>query len=274
MIEAVLNIEVTTLQVSAPERKGKGNGRTSRIPADDQHRPARLLYATILERPRRENQYGSTRWEASSVTTTHPPSQVFRRHMWSLGLTQSCSGAQAEGISVVSTSRLEAIENQRNLLPAAFTLASHQSEPGSIPGRVNGFSHVGIVRDDYAGRWAFSGIPPPLRPHSGATPYSLPSTSSALKTSVLGDRVLDSSPGLDTDESLQFTSFVRLYCTASALEMRVYRHEGATGADWLACPHPIKTNWAQSSAGSPDFRVRESYQKMSLVGGSFRRSPA
>ncbi|KAJ8880395.1 hypothetical protein PR048_016864 [Dryococelus australis] len=37
-------------------------------------------------------------------------------------------------------------------------LSSHQGEPGSIPGRVNpGFSQVGIVPYDAAGRWVFSG---------------------------------------------------------------------------------------------------------------------
>ncbi|KAJ8888581.1 hypothetical protein PR048_008073 [Dryococelus australis] len=66
-------------------------------------------------------------------------------------------------------------------------LTSRQGEPGSIPGQVTpGFSHVGIVPDDAAGRRVFSGIsrfPPPL--HSGATHYSPQSFSSALKTSVL-----------------------------------------------------------------------------------------
>ncbi|KAJ8890882.1 hypothetical protein PR048_010391 [Dryococelus australis] len=65
------------------------------------------------------------------------------------------------------------------------TLGSHQCESGSIPGRVTGFSQVGIVPDDAVGLWVFSGIsrPPPL--HSSATPYSLQSPSSALKTSLL-----------------------------------------------------------------------------------------
>ncbi|KAJ8885985.1 hypothetical protein PR048_012191 [Dryococelus australis] len=60
-------------------------------------------------------------------------------------------------------------------------LAYHQGEPRSIPGRVTpGFSHVGIVPDDTAGRRVFSGIS--LSP---AVPYSLQSPSSALKTSLL-----------------------------------------------------------------------------------------
>ncbi|KAJ8870887.1 hypothetical protein PR048_027188 [Dryococelus australis] len=38
-------------------------------------------------------------------------------------------------------------------------LASHQGEPGSIPGQATTeFSQVGIVPDDAAGRWVFSGI--------------------------------------------------------------------------------------------------------------------
>ncbi|KAJ8866088.1 hypothetical protein PR048_033612, partial [Dryococelus australis] len=69
---------------------------------------------------------------------------------------------------------------------ANSTLASHQGEPGSIPGRATGFSQVGIAPDDTAGRRVYSGIPrfpPPL--HYGAAPYSLQSPSSALKTSLL-----------------------------------------------------------------------------------------
>ncbi|KAJ8870249.1 hypothetical protein PR048_029270 [Dryococelus australis] len=53
------------------------------------------------------------------------------------------------------------------------------------PGR-SGFSHVGTVPDDAVDRRVYSGIsrsPPPL--HSGAAPYSPPSPSSALKTSLL-----------------------------------------------------------------------------------------
>ncbi|KAJ8893874.1 hypothetical protein PR048_006475 [Dryococelus australis] len=55
-------------------------------------------------------------------------------------------------------------------------LASHQGEPGSIPGEVAlGFSHVGIVPDDGRCRWSASFLgdllfPPPS--HSGAALYS------------------------------------------------------------------------------------------------------
>ncbi|KAJ8873293.1 hypothetical protein PR048_026927 [Dryococelus australis] len=65
---------------------------------------------------------------------------------------------------------------------AISTLPSHhQGELGAIPGRVTKFSQVGIVPDDAVGRRVFSGIshfPRPFIP-------SLPSPSSALKTSLL-----------------------------------------------------------------------------------------
>ncbi|KAJ8888768.1 hypothetical protein PR048_008260 [Dryococelus australis] len=63
---------------------------------------------------------------------------------------------------------------ERNTLPGAPTAtmtsccrssrASHQGKPGSIPGRVTEFSHVGIVPDNAFGRRVFSGISrfPPL----------------------------------------------------------------------------------------------------------------
>ncbi|KAJ8880577.1 hypothetical protein PR048_017047 [Dryococelus australis] len=65
------------------------------------------------------------------------------------------------------------------------SLASHQGELGSIPGRVTGFSQVGIVSDDAVGRRFFSGIsrfprpfiPTPLHIHFNRPP-------SALKTSL------------------------------------------------------------------------------------------
>ncbi|KAJ8870619.1 hypothetical protein PR048_029642 [Dryococelus australis] len=60
------------------------------------------------------------------------------------------------------------------LLAAVILLASHQGEPGSITGLVTpGFSEVGIVPDNAAGRRVFSGIsrfPPAL--HSSNTPDS------------------------------------------------------------------------------------------------------
>ncbi|KAJ8876488.1 hypothetical protein PR048_020933 [Dryococelus australis] len=61
-------------------------------------------------------------------------------------------------------------------------LASHQGEPGSIPGQVNEFPHVGIVPDDSDNRGSFP-FPPPF--HSDAAPYSPQSPPSTLNTSLL-----------------------------------------------------------------------------------------
>ncbi|KAJ8866691.1 hypothetical protein PR048_032552 [Dryococelus australis] len=49
-------------------------------------------------------------------------------------------------------------ETRRQNQHVPTTLASHQGEQGSIPGRVTGFSQVGIVTDDAVGRRVFSGI--------------------------------------------------------------------------------------------------------------------
>ncbi|KAJ8888690.1 hypothetical protein PR048_008182 [Dryococelus australis] len=66
---------------------------------------------------------------------------------------------------------------------AVRVLASHQGEPGSIPGGA-GFSHVGIVADDAADQRVFSGITHFPRPFIPAPLHThLVSPSSALKTS-------------------------------------------------------------------------------------------
>ncbi|KAJ8897257.1 hypothetical protein PR048_002603 [Dryococelus australis] len=70
---------------------------------------------------------------------------------------------------------------------AVSPLASHQGEPGSIPGGiVPRFSRVGIVPDDAVGRRVFSGISRSPRPCIPTVLYThLASSSSALKTSIL-----------------------------------------------------------------------------------------
>ncbi|KAJ8873696.1 hypothetical protein PR048_024528 [Dryococelus australis] len=66
-------------------------------------------------------------------------------------------------------------------------LASHQGEPGSIPGRLTrGLSHVVVVPDDAAGRRVFSGVSrfvPPF--HSGAAPHSPQSHPRRLSSQLL-----------------------------------------------------------------------------------------
>ncbi|KAJ8874454.1 hypothetical protein PR048_025303 [Dryococelus australis] len=103
----------------------------------------------------------------------------------------SCSG---KGYSPHVDGRPRARRGEARRRPHIFMyllciilLASHEGEPGSIPGRVTpGFSQLGIMLDDAAGRRVFSGIfrfpcpfiPVLLHPH-------LASPSSALKTSML-----------------------------------------------------------------------------------------
>ncbi|KAJ8870218.1 hypothetical protein PR048_029234 [Dryococelus australis] len=83
--------------------------------------------------------------------------------------TQQCTGAD---ISVQAERYNLKQEQLDNLIPsmpprvrdlvfsrAISTLASHQGEPGSIPGRVTGFSQVGIVPDDAVGRRSSRGSP-------------------------------------------------------------------------------------------------------------------
>ncbi|KAJ8886540.1 hypothetical protein PR048_012751 [Dryococelus australis] len=68
---------------------------------------------------------------------------------------------------------------------AVSSLAFHQGEPGSIPGRVTGFSHVGIVPAMPLVGGFLGDLPFPSPLHSGAAPYSPQSPTSALNTSLL-----------------------------------------------------------------------------------------
>ncbi|KAJ8879375.1 hypothetical protein PR048_019983 [Dryococelus australis] len=79
---------------------------------------------------------------------------------------------------------------------------------GFKPGRVTGFSHVGIMPDDAFGRTGFLGdlsFPPPF--HSGTAPYSPQSPSSALNTSLITElhmiSVLENSVWCKTPTLLQ-----------------------------------------------------------------------
>ncbi|KAJ8880938.1 hypothetical protein PR048_017411 [Dryococelus australis] len=80
--------------------------------------------------------------------------------------------------------------------PSTFLLASHQGEPGSIPSRVTGFSHVGIVPDNAAGGLVFLVISrSPALPAPGIPALLhtyLVSPSSALNTSTLKEAKISS----------------------------------------------------------------------------------
>ncbi|KAJ8870272.1 hypothetical protein PR048_029293 [Dryococelus australis] len=128
-------------------------------------------------------EHGSSWWEAS-VLIAQPP--------WPLSITAlvhlsaasrrrvppPCSNLRRAWSSIV---RADAANSARGRGGSAIsTLAPHQGEPCSIPGRVTGPSPLGI--------WSagFLGNPPfPLPLHSGAAPNSLQSPTSALKTSLL-----------------------------------------------------------------------------------------
>ncbi|KAJ8879826.1 hypothetical protein PR048_020434 [Dryococelus australis] len=84
---------------------------------------------------------------------------------------------------------LQVLEDSRGRVGAddflSFKTYSNQGEPGSIPGLVTGFSHVGIVPQRC--RWSaffLGGLPFPPPFHSGAAPYSPQLPSSALNTSL------------------------------------------------------------------------------------------
>ncbi|KAJ8877615.1 hypothetical protein PR048_022070 [Dryococelus australis] len=91
-------------------------------------------------------------------------------------------------LSYCDNSTIESLRGGRGVVVARL-LAYLQGEPGSIPGRLPpGFSHVGIVWDNAAGRWVFSGIsrfPPPCPCIPALLHIHITSPSSALKTSML-----------------------------------------------------------------------------------------
>ncbi|KAJ8877976.1 hypothetical protein PR048_022439 [Dryococelus australis] len=107
--------------------------------------------------------------------------------MSSLLLNDSSSIPTFSASLVVSTrSILLCISILRNSWIFSCTLASYQGKPGSILGRVTGFSQVGIVPDNAVGSAGLLGdLPFPPSPHSGAAPYLLRSLSSAFKTLLL-----------------------------------------------------------------------------------------
>ncbi|KAJ8874102.1 hypothetical protein PR048_024943 [Dryococelus australis] len=126
------------------------------------------------------------------------------------------------------------------------TRLSHLGEPGSIPdGVTSGFSHVGIMPDDAAGRWVFlvifrfsrSCIPAPLHSH-------ITSSSSVPKISTLySDYHLAAK-----DDKLHFVN-------SGYLKGEILPFTGAAEAEWLDCLPPTKAYRVQSPPESLlDFR--------------------
>ncbi|KAJ8869731.1 hypothetical protein PR048_028739 [Dryococelus australis] len=131
--------------------------------------------------------HGDTRGalEHSRLILSRPTSvaQSVARPASSAGVPGSSPGLYEHdtryNIAFYNTSTRGATVNER-----LGQLASHQGEPGSIPGRVTpGFSHAAIVSDEDAGRRVFSGISHFPRPFTPAQLHTrLVSLPSPLKT--------------------------------------------------------------------------------------------
>ncbi|KAJ8881374.1 hypothetical protein PR048_017855 [Dryococelus australis] len=87
---------------------------------------------------------------------------------------------------------------------AISTLASHQGEPDSIPGRVTGFSQIGIVPDDAIGRRVFSGISRFPRPFITGGKLVCETVSAELNSRSGNIIFTGSSPGVGEHSSLTF----------------------------------------------------------------------
>ncbi|KAJ8866670.1 hypothetical protein PR048_032531 [Dryococelus australis] len=155
--------------------------------------------------PSTGTRYNSSLTAAPAVLVESPPGIAdllnfspdfvcFRKIAWwrnfTLATSQRCGRSNTKTQQDGALSKITLVLTQLGKLgitkgPAgAISLfASHQGEPGLIPGWVTGFSQVGIVPDALVGEFSRrSPVSPPF--HSGAAPYPPQSPSSALKTSL------------------------------------------------------------------------------------------
>ncbi|KAJ8868836.1 hypothetical protein PR048_030377 [Dryococelus australis] len=86
------------------------------------------------------------------------PSRVQKSLLWGIRINNARLTAPSRRAMFNDTRETSARNAPAPSQEAVSTLASHQGEPGSIPGRVTGFSQVGIVPDDAVKRRAFLGI--------------------------------------------------------------------------------------------------------------------
>ncbi|KAJ8885470.1 hypothetical protein PR048_011667 [Dryococelus australis] len=130
---------------------------------------------------------------SQKLVWAHPGLPLFR---WSLHPTllsiwhkQACDQCFLTTTSLTSKDHFDSItprEVHEKILSfgrggrAVSPLASHQGEPGSIPGQITGFSHVVIVPDDAVGRQVFSGISPTILFRHCSTLKSLHSDTTPL----------------------------------------------------------------------------------------------
>ncbi|KAJ8872261.1 hypothetical protein PR048_025863 [Dryococelus australis] len=118
---------------------------------------------------------------------------------------------------------------------AISTIASHQGEPGSIPGRVTGFSQVGGFSRE-------SPISPPLK--SGASPYSPQSPSLAPNTAMLR--------GVGTDVISLFSTELRSrgeFRTDSNGREVMRRKRGQRADKRVRVTQPVAGNYYPVTAG-------------------------
>ncbi|KAJ8895550.1 hypothetical protein PR048_000886 [Dryococelus australis] len=177
----------------------------------------------------------------------------------------------------------------------SLSFASHQGDPGLIPGRVTlGFSLMEVAPDDAAGRRVFTEISRFSRPCIPTLLYTAPRTPSvAERGQSTGQRILSKiTPEIQSAEGQGRTSRDRIIAVAYGwlVEARFFggfgsSYFGSTQLDGL----PEKAQrlrsltlrayayvFGESTANRvrfPDFRMRKSWQMMQLVGGFSRGSP-
>ncbi|KAJ8895353.1 hypothetical protein PR048_000685 [Dryococelus australis] len=142
--------------------------------------------------PRTERRWNARAGETGVPRENQPASGIVQHdsHMRQSGSEPAGDRTRIAVVGGESSSRLwrdcGVLRHSRQML-YLLVLAYHQGELGSIPVRViPGFSHVGIMPDDAAGRRVFSGISRFLRPFVPALLHThLISPSSVLKTSLL-----------------------------------------------------------------------------------------
>ncbi|KAJ8898173.1 hypothetical protein PR048_003533 [Dryococelus australis] len=152
-------------------------------------------------------------------------------------------------------------------------LASHQGDPGSIPsGVAPGFSHVGIVPDNAAGRRVFSGLSrflhlciPAMLHVQNFSNFSLHHLQRIITLTELSQR----EPGTESHRRLSASVLPWLDGSSSRTPINVHsrQHLESQSRDSADQPHQGKP------CSIPDFRKWESCRTMPLVIGFYWRSP-
>ncbi|KAJ8889355.1 hypothetical protein PR048_008854 [Dryococelus australis] len=114
------------------------------------------------------SELGSLWWDASRLTAQSPWPRMVNDSAMACIKDNSLGLGLANGH--INPGLLAGLPHPRSVAHNRLSLAFHQGEPGSIPGRITGFSQVGIVPDDAVGRQVFSRISrfptPSFRRHS------------------------------------------------------------------------------------------------------------